>query len=79
MVNAAPIIGERIGPPITHVTKKAVAIPLVRGEKKSAKAAGPMVTGAEPKMPAKKRVTKMLAASVLVAVPILKRDRKSVV
>jgi hypothetical protein len=34
-----------------------------------------MVTGAEPKIPAKKRVTKMLAAFLLTAVPILKRPR----
>lgn len=69
------MIGPRVGPPVMHKDTNVIAFPRVAGVNTSPSAAGTLLMGADAKIPPTKRVSKMDAADVLVAVPTLKRAR----
>ena len=72
------MIGPIVGPPVMHRATIVIAFPRVAGGKMSPKAAGTLLMGADAKMPPKKRVMKIAAAFLLVAVPILNNPRMKI-
>ena len=70
-------MGPTVGPPDMHTARNVMAIPLSFGVYRSLRAAPTLLIGADPKIPPINLVINMLAAFLLVAVPILNKARQN--